>query len=232
MLEDFFSTLERLFYASRFFGLGISFIAGILASLSGCVYPLIPVTLGIIGITPSVSFFKALGLSLSFSLGIAFLYTVLGIVAGVLGILLSNFFLHPLTYLFLSLVFFLLGFFNLGLVRINLSFSLPQISSKKNFRILFLLGMLSALASFPCNFGILGAILTLISLKKDFLYGGLALFFFSLGYCLLIFILAFVFSLIKRLPKFTAGIIIVKRLASVLLLGMGVYFLGRFLEVR
>ena len=50
MFENILIGLEKVFNSSPFLGLGASFLAGILVSFSPCIYPLIPITLGIAGI--------------------------------------------------------------------------------------------------------------------------------------------------------------------------------------
>ena len=63
MVTDLLLKLENVFNVSPGMGLLVSFLAGILAGFSPCVYPLIPITTGVIG-AHSVSS-KTKGFSLS-----------------------------------------------------------------------------------------------------------------------------------------------------------------------
>ena len=58
--------------------LALVFAAGFLASLTPCVYPLIPITVSIFGARGAESRLDALGLSLTYVLGIAIMYSILG----------------------------------------------------------------------------------------------------------------------------------------------------------
>ncbi|MCD6583883.1 MAG: hypothetical protein J7K71_04290 [Candidatus Omnitrophica bacterium] len=64
----------------------MSFFGGALNSLSPCVYPLIPITLGIIGVYALFSKSKGFFISFIFVLGIATFYTCLGVVSASLGV--------------------------------------------------------------------------------------------------------------------------------------------------
>jgi thiol:disulfide interchange protein DsbD len=229
----FLLSLEKLFSQSPIFGLGVSFIAGIIASLSPCIYPLIPVTLGIIGTTQVSSKIKSFYASFIFVLGISFIYTILGIVASIFGIFLDVFFINPFTYIILSGVFLFLGLSLFDVIRLNFpifSFNFP--SKRKSILSIFVLGMISGLGIIPCNFPVLGAILTLISLKKDILYAGISLFLFSLGQGFLLIILGTFTFLIRKLPKKGYWLIIIKRSLGIILLGVSLFFFLRFISLK
>ena len=91
--------------------------------------------------------------------------------------------------------------------------------------------MISALTVAPCIFPVLGAILTLISLKGNALYGGTALFLFSLGYGLILIILGTFSSLIRKLPKQGLWLIIIKKSLGVILILVGGYFILKFIGI-
>src|SRR5690625_7703767 len=64
------------------------FGAGVLTSFTPCIYPMIPITAGLIsgansGATPSRA--RTVGLTLTYVLGLALLYAFLGMLAGVTG---------------------------------------------------------------------------------------------------------------------------------------------------
>ena len=231
MVSDFLLQLEGIFRSSRLLGLGASYCAGVIVSFSPCIYPLIPVTLGIIGATAASSRLKGFTLSFVYVLGISFTYTVLGITASLLGVFLQRIFVNPVTYSILAMVFLALGFSLLGIVRINIPIFVPQYSPRKTFLSLFILGMVSALAMIPCNFPVLGAVLSLISLQRDVLYGGAALFLFSLGYGFILLVIGMSASLMSKLPTQGTWLIILKKASGIILIGMGGYFLFKFITI-
>lgn len=233
MVDQLLINLEKVFTASAALGLGASFLAGILVSFSPCIYPLIPITLAIVGVESASTRLRSFSISVVFVLGICFVYTILGIVSAFLGKLLGAFFINPITYLVLTLILLFLGISSLAGFTINIPFfSFNYDSSKpKEFFSIFILGSVSALGIIPCSFPVLGAILSLISLKQNIVYGGLALFLFSLGYGTLLIILGTFAGLIRKLPKQGQWLIIVKRISGLVLISMGVYFLLQFIRL-
>ncbi|MBU0694619.1 MAG: sulfite exporter TauE/SafE family protein [Candidatus Omnitrophica bacterium] len=231
MFEQVLINLEKAFVVSPIFGLGASFLAGILSSFSPCIYPLIPITLSVVGAVSATSRMKGFFISSIFVLGICFTYTLLGLTASVLGVLLGIFLVNPFTYLILVIILILLGLSLFGIIRLNIPFFSPQYNYKRGGFSLFILGMVSGLAIIPCNFPVLGAILSLIALKRNIFYGGLSLFFFSLGFGLILIILGTFTSLVRKLPKGGFWLITIKKGLGAILILTGVYFFFKFITL-
>ena len=233
MIDQFLISLEKVFNSSPGMGLLASFLAGFLVSLSACIYPLIPVTLAVIGVESASTRLKSFSISLVFVLGIALVYTLLGVISSLAGKLFGSFSVNPATYLFLALFFFTLGFISLKGITINIPFFSFNYNSNrpKEFFSIFILGAVSGLGIIPCNFPVLGAILSLISLKRNVIYGAAALFIFSLGYGILLIALGTFTGLIRKLPKQGRWLLGVKRISGLLLIASGAYFLFRFINL-
>jgi cytochrome c biogenesis protein CcdA len=60
-----------------------AYLAGLATVLTPCIYPLLPITVSLLGVTSTLSRWKAFLLSGSYVLGIAGMYTALGWFAGV-----------------------------------------------------------------------------------------------------------------------------------------------------
>ncbi len=231
MIEQFLANLEKILTFHPLLGLGASFLAGILVSFSPCIYPLIPITLGVVGAASSSTRRQGFLLSASFVLGIAIVYTALGTISALLGVLFWKFFINPITYMLLAFVFLFLGASCFELIRVKIPFSVHYKRwIGKGFVSVLILGMISGLAIIPCNYPVLGAILSLISLRGSVFYGAIALFLFSLGYGFLLIILGTFSSLIRKLPKEGIWIIIVERSLGVIFAGVGIYFLLKFIS--
>lgn len=231
MLSEWLGSLEKFFTISPITGLIASFIAGILTSLSPCIYPLIPITLAIVGTTKADSTAKSFITSLIYVLGICATYTLMGIIAATLGIIFGLLFINPITFLILSIILILMGLCNLGIIKINLSFLTPDIKTGKGKFSLFILGMVSGLAIVPCNFPVLGTILTIISIKHDIIYGSITLFLFSLGYGTILLALGTFTTLLKKIPKQGKWLIIIKNFLGLILLIAGLIFLAKCLRL-
>lgn len=232
-MDNLLFNLEKIFISSPILGLGASFLAGIIVSFSPCIYPLIPITLGVVGAASTSEKTKSFFISLVFVLGIALVYTVLGIISSVFGMLIGNFFVNPITYLVLSIIFFVLGGSLLSIIKINIPFFSPQYTheTKKGFLSIFILGIISGLAIIPCNFPVLGAILSLISLKKNVIYGAVALFLFSMGYGMILIVVGTSTTLIKKLPKKGLWLILINKFIGSIFIFISLYFLIKFLRL-
>ncbi|MFA6281646.1 MAG: cytochrome c biogenesis protein CcdA [Candidatus Omnitrophota bacterium] len=231
MLYHFLHNLEASFSASPLLGLLASFLAGIIVSFSPCILPLVPITLSIVGATSVSSRRKGFAVSLVFVLGVATTYTILGILAAVFYVFIDKFFMNPFVYGFLSLFFTVMALSALGVVKFNFFALNHNYKHKENLFSIFIFGAISGLAITPCNFPVLGSILTLISLRKDIFYNALALFLFALGSGLILVILGTFSSFIVKLPKRSLWLIIINRLLGIVMLFVGIYFFLKLISM-
>ncbi|MCP4653333.1 MAG: hypothetical protein GY858_08140 [Candidatus Omnitrophica bacterium] len=231
MLTDLLLNLEKTLSSSPILGLGASYLAGVLSSFSPCIYPLIPITLGIVGASSVSSRRRGFLLSLIFVLGIALSYTLLGIFASVMGIFLGRIFINPITYAVLSVILLLLGLTFFDIIKIKLFSFSPEQKHDGSLLSLFMIGAISAFAIAPCIFPVLGAILSMIALKQNIIYGAIALFLFSLGYGTTLIIIGTFTSLLRKLPKSGLWLIIIKRVLGGVLIVMAGYFLFRCISL-
>ena len=76
---------------SPLLAIGSMFLAGVLTSLTPCVYPMIPITSAVIAGTAreGQSRTRTIGLTFTYAVGLAVLYAMLGAIAGLTGQLLS-----------------------------------------------------------------------------------------------------------------------------------------------
>ncbi len=160
------------------------FLAGMGASLTPCVYPMIPITMAIVGAKGGG---KARGFALSvvLVLGMAVTYTTLGVLAAKSGSAFGAFaqkpaFLIPVSVLFAAFALSLFGAFEIALPP-SLAMKLQGDGSRKGFGGAFLMGLVLGPLSAPCVGPVIGAVLVGIAQQGDVWLGGLQLFVFSLG---------------------------------------------------
>ena len=160
------------------------FLAGMGASLTPCVYPMIPITMAIVGAKGGG---KARGFLLSalLVLGMAVTYTTLGVLAARSGAAFGAFaqkpaFLIPVSLLFAAFALSLLGAFEIALPP-SLALRLQGDGTRKGFGGAFLMGLVLGPLSAPCVGPVIGAVLVGIAQQGDVWLGGLQLFVFSLG---------------------------------------------------
>ena len=167
-----------------FWTLLLVFLAGMGASLTPCVYPMIPITMAIIGAKGGG---KARGFALAavLVLGMALTYTVLGVLAAKSGAAFGAFaqkpaFLIPVSILFGLFALSLFGAYEITLPA-GLTGKVQGSGAKKGYGGAFVMGMVLGPISAPCVGPIIGAVLVAIAQKGDVVLGGLQLFTFALG---------------------------------------------------
>jgi len=206
------------------------FGAGLLTSLTPCIYPLIPVTISILGSRKAESRGKAFFLALSYVLGIAVTYAALGAFAALSGSLFGEISSNPKVILGVSLVLAALALNMLD----ALPFEIPGMSGtatgpgrKVGFVSNFLMGLTFGLVASPCTAPVLGAVLLWVGQTGSVVRGTTLLFTFAMGMgCFLLAIGTFT-GLMSILPKSGDWMIKVKKIMGYLLLIMAGYFVFR-----
>jgi len=206
-----------------------SFLAGIGVSFTPCVYPLLPVTIGIIGNTCGNNKLKAFLGSLIYSLGIAFTYTVLGIIAALLGKIFGFVQTNPYVNLLVGVFLIVFSLSFLGMYQFPFINVIQNRTNPTSFFMLFFIGAISGLVISPCTSPALGSILIIAATKADVLKGGTLLFFFAIGMSFTL-ILAGTFS--SLLPKKGKWLNITEKILGFILLFSGIYFVYNFWKLR
>ncbi len=202
-----------------------AFLGGIGVSLTPCVYPLIPITIGYIGIKAGGSKLKGFILSLVYVSGIAVTYSLLGLLASLTGQLFGRISSNPITYFLAGAVIIIFGLSMLDLFTISIPNIVKLPANKKQGVIpVFFLGITSGLIVGPCLTPVLGMILAYLSAKKNILYGVSLLVSFAYGMGVILIICGTFSSILAGLPKSGKWMGYIKRTGAVILLGMGLYF--------
>ena len=169
--------------------IGLYFVAGVVLSLLPCSYPMIPILSAIIiGEGSRVTRARGFALSLSYVVGMALVYTVLGIAAALVGQSLGAWLQNPWV---LGAFALLLTVFALTLIA-GMDIALPQrwqdgasrVSQGRSggkFAAVAGMGALSALVVGACMTAPLFAVLAFIAHTGDAALGGAALFAMGLG---------------------------------------------------
>ena len=215
--------IDMLIYNYSHWGVILSFLGGVLVTLSPCILPILPITLSVVGEASLNTKAKNFIISVVFVSGITLTYVTLGIVASLFGIFIGKTINSLLIYLILGIVFIVLGLSFFDLIHLTI-FSINY-RPKRTLISIFILGLLSGLSMLPCAFPILGTILTLISLRHNIIYGIACLLSFSLGYGLILFLIGSSTSLVRRLSSKGIWFIIVKKGLGLLILLTGLYFM-------
>lgn len=213
----------------KFFGFGL------LLALTPCVFPMIPILSSLIVGQNVRSTSKAFLLSLVYVLAMALTYTVVGVVAGVLGANLQAIFQKPWILITFSLVFVLLALSMFGFYDLQLPAKwqnkLSHLSNKQKSGSLLgvaVMGLLSALIVGPCVAPPLAAAVIYISTEQNgAVMGGLALFTMSMGMGVPLLLIGATAG--KWMPQAGGWMNVVKSFFGIALLGMAIWFMARIL---
>jgi len=199
------------------------FASGLVASLTPCVYPMIPITMAIIG-AKGGGRAKGFLLSLMLVLGMAVTYTALGVLAASSGQAFGAFAQHPAFLIPVSLLFaaFALSLFGAFEIRLPqaLQARLQGSGPRKGFLGAFMMGLVLGPISAPCVGPIIGSILLAIAAEGRVLLGALQLFTFALGMGVL-FLAVGTFS--ASLPRSGPWLERLKRVMGLVVLGFAVW---------
>ncbi|MCL2724959.1 MAG: thioredoxin family protein [Polyangiaceae bacterium] len=210
-----------------------SFGFGFLASLTPCVYPMVPITVSIFGATEAKSRVRGALLSATFVLGIAGLFVPMGILSVATGKLMGSALSNAVVVTALALLFAVLAASMFGAFELALPASLTNRLSTVGgvgFKGAFVMGLVMGLIAAPCTGPFLTGMLIVISKTHSYALGTSALFSFALGLGVLFFIAgAFAVSL----PKGGAWMMGIKWVSGVGLAYMAfAYLRDRFEPVR
>lgn len=202
------------------------FGGGVILSFSPCVYPLIPVTVGIIAKTAENSKVRIFLFTQLYVLGLAISYSCLGLIAALSGKLFGAIARSLFSNFVVGITFILFGLSLLGAFRLPATvFKFPDRFRKKGIFSVLFLGFVSGLAISPCVTPVLASILVYIGSRQNILYGASLLFVFAWGLGFVL-ILAGIFSgLIMNLPKAGIWMVWINKLCGLILIGLGGYFL-------
>jgi thiol:disulfide interchange protein DsbD len=204
------------------------FLLGILFSLTPCIYPMIPITVGILQASGSTSLLRNFAISLTYVTGIATTFAGLGLLAAGTGQVFGAFMSNPLVILMLVALLIYFALSMLGLYEMYIPKSLQQnkttVQNGSLFSI-FIFGLVSGSVASPCLSPGLVLLLSIVTSLSSAFLGFSLLFAFGLGLGLPLLIIGTFSSSINMLPRAGMWMVEVKKLTGLLLLGMCFYFL-------
>jgi thiol:disulfide interchange protein len=210
----------------------ITFLLGLAAILTPCVYPMIPMT---------ISFFmrgsqnKALVVvkGLVFGLSMILVYTGLGVLVALTGLdanfgnIISTHWIPNLIFFILFMIFAasFLGMFEIVLPS-GLVNKVDKQADKGGLIGPFFMGITTVLVSFSCTGPIVGSLLTEAAAGGNAMKPILGMFFFSLAFALPFTLLAIFPSMLKSMPKSGGWLNAVKVILGFMMLAFGMKFLS------
>jgi thiol:disulfide interchange protein DsbD len=200
----------------------ILYLAGVLTSLTPCVYPLIPITVGVFGARQAGSKARAAGLSATYVAGIAVTYSALGLFAALSGKAFGAALGSPYVAAAMAAFLFALAASMFGAFELNIPASVASRLggvSGAGFAHALGMGMVAGIVAAPCTGPVLAGVLAFVAAQRSVALGFWMLFCYAIGVGTLFFVLG-VTSL--KLPRSGAWMGAVKSLFGVALVAAGV----------
>jgi thiol:disulfide interchange protein DsbD len=198
---------------------------GVLTSLTPCVYPLIPITVSVFGARRAGTRREAVALSGLYVLGIAAMYSALGVGAALTGKAFGSVMQNPWAIGLVALVLAAMAASMFGAFDLRLPSSwqarLAGVGGAGHAGA-FAMGLVAGIIAAPCTGPVLAAALTFVAAKGSAAFGFAIMFVYALGMGLPFFLIG-AFSI--SLPKSGAWMEAVKSTFGVALLAAALVFL-------
>lgn len=210
----------------------LAYLGGVLTSATPCVYPMIPITIGVIGSHASSSRLHSFLLSLVYASGLALVYGGLGVFAAAGGHFFGDVSTNPIGYFLVANLCLFFGAWMMDWIQLP-PFGL-HLSAASNDRphggiskwlYTFLMGTVSGLVAAPCTAPVLATLLTYVATTGNIVYGGSLLFVFAFGLSTLLIAIGTFTGLATSLPRSGVWMAWIKKGLALVMLGAGEYFL-------
>jgi cytochrome c-type biogenesis protein len=208
------------------------FGAGLATSLTPCVYPMIPITSGILGGAGVAgrSRRRTLMMTLLYVAGVSLVYSLLGILAGLTGTLFGAVSSNPWAYFLMANLLLVSGLAMLDVFSVSapgrITVWAGGIAGGSPGGV-FLMGAASGLVAAPCGAPAFAAVLTYVAGTGSAVLGFLYLLVFSLGLTALLVAVGLVSGTVAALPRAGQWTLWVRRGGGVVMLVMAEYYLVR-----
>jgi thiol:disulfide interchange protein DsbD len=200
----------------------VLFLAGVLTSLTPCVYPLIPITVSVFGARQAERRARSVALSATYVGGIAAMYSALGVFAALSGKAFGSVLSSPWVIAILAVFLVALAASMFGAFEIALPSALQQkLSGVKGTGYAGALGMglVAGLIAAPCTGPVLAGVLAYVATERSAVLGFWMLFTYAVGMGVLFFILG---TTSLRLPRSGPWMETVKSVLGVALIAAAV----------
>jgi thiol:disulfide interchange protein len=204
------------------------FLGGIGASLTPCVYPLIPITVAVFGARTAQSRLQAFGLSCVYVSGMVVFFVAMGLIAASVGRGIGALMNNPWVLGSLAIMFIVMGLGSFGLFEMKLPSSVQNKLSQaggKGIGGAFVMGLVAGLVATPCVGPILVSVLVFVAQSQDLLLGAVLLAVFALGMGLLFLVIGTFAGMLTRLPRSGPWMLGVKTVFGIVFIVVAFYYL-------
>jgi len=208
----------------------VLFGAGLVTSVTPCIWPMIPITAGILGGAGAQqrSRRQRVLYTLLYALGLALVYASLGLLAGLTGTLFGTVSANKWAYFTMGNLLLLAALAMLDVFPVSAPAKLVAWASRfggQSAGSVFLMGATSGLVAAPCGAPAFAAVLTFVSGTRSATLGFLYLFVFSLGMTAVLIAVGLSAGTLASLPRSGRWMVWAKKAGGLIILGMAEYYL-------
>jgi thiol:disulfide interchange protein DsbD len=203
------------------------FLIGLALNLTPCVYPMLGVTVSIFGARRAAPPLQVFGLAVVYVLGIALMYSSLGLIAAFTGGLFGGVLANPAVLIGIGLLFIGLSLSMFGLYEIQIpSALLNRLGGNTTTGVLgtFVSGLLVGVFAAPCVGPPVVALLAIVGAKGDPWFGFTSFFTLALGLGAPYLVLGTFSNLLQTLPRSGEWMVWVKKVFGVVMVSLGVFY--------
>ena len=203
------------------------FVAGLALNLTPCVYPLIPITISYFGGQAEGKKGGLIFHALTYVLGMAFTYSILGVLAALSGNLFGAALQNPYVLVAIAIIMVTLALSMFDLYEIRVPTFLANFAggAKKGYFGTFFMGLTVGIVAAPCIGPFVLALLTFVGERGDLFLGFSMFFVLALGLGVPFIFLAMFSGSLNKIPRSGAWMIWVRNIFGFILIGMAIYFL-------
>lgn len=226
MMPSLMSAIDGIIQNQSWLAFPLCFLGGIISSTSPCVLAMVPLVIGFVGGYAGGSQRKAVQYSIVFTTGLTITFTLLGIVASLMGRLFGD--VGGFWKYILPVAAVLIGLQLLEVFNFNVSITQHLLPQKKALLGALLMGLFFGILATPCATPVLAAILTFAASKKSVIYSGGLLLSYAVGHWALVLGAGISAGLAQRIiqNQFIGNFNSYSRkIAGLLILAVGVYLL-------
>ena len=215
--------------------LGLIFLAGLALNTTPCIYPIIPITIGFFTNQADGHLRKTFQMALSYVLGMAITYSILGVVASMTQGIFGSALQHPLVLVGLGAIMVAMALSMFGLFEFRLPNIINQLAAQNSTSThgtigALLMGLSMGVVAAPCIGPFVIGLLVHVSSKGNPVYGFFLFFVLALGLGFPYLFLGTFSGALKNLPRSGQWLITTRKIFGLILLGMALYFLNPLLD--
>ncbi len=221
--------IARLLASGTFTAFAGLFLIGLALNLTPCVYPMIGVTVSIFGARQAAPPLQVFRLAILYVLGMAVMYSTLGVVAALTGSLFGAALQSPVVLIAIGVLLAALAFSMFGLYDLQPpTWVLEKVGGAGSTGAVgvFLSGLVVGVIAAPCVGPPVVALLAVVGAKGDPLFGFTSFFTLAMGLGAPYLVLGTFSNLLQRLPRSGAWMVWVKKVFGLVMLSVGTFYIS------